>query len=1014
MSFSKGRVLAVSAFLLTSTAAVADDNVMVVFDGSNSMWGQIDGVAKIEIARDVMDNLLGDWAEDRNVGLMAYGHRTRGDCSDIEVLVQPGEAQRNDILTRIKSITPTGKTPLTDAVEQAATQLSYTDRPATVVLISDGLESCDRDPCALARALEQGGVGFTAHVVGFGLGNEEDTASLSCIAEETGGQYIQASNADELGAALSAVATAVADPEPETPEVTVDGPGTATGGAAIRVTWTPTVKPGDRLTVVPVGSDPGTLTQYAIAGDADEVFLKVPGDEGLYEVRYVSVDTGDTLGFEPLEVSKPQVDITAPGQALAGAQVKVAWTPTINSADRLSIVPAGSAPGTLGTYQIAGDETEMLLPIGGEPGLYEVRYILSVDQRTVASHPIEAILPEVTLQAPDQVLTGEQFAFSWAGTVNSGDYLTLVPASAEDETLAGYVVAGDKSDATLTAPSETGIYELRYVLREGKRVLARETIEVTLPEATVSGPETAFTGERFKVSWTGTVNDNDFVTIVPVGAEPGTYLSYVRVRDDSEGFLVAPADTGLYELRYVLSTGKKVLATAAIEVTAPDVTVAGPETVVTGASFQVSWSRSVNKNDYVTIVPVGAEANAYTSYVRVKDNNEGSIVAPAEPGLYELRYVLEAGKKVMATAAIEVTDPEVTLSGPETVFIGAPFRVSWTGNVHKQDYVTIVPVGADSKTYNSYVRVKEDSAGSIVAPAEPGLYEIRYMLDNGKKVLASAPIEVTVPTVTVSAPESVSTGASFKVNWTGNVHPNDYVTIVPAGSEEKAYADYKRVREKTEDMLTAPAEAGLYEVRYVLDNGKKVMAKTMVEVAVPEVELEAPSEIRAGDVLQFTWSGAVNAADYITLVPMGTPDDKSGDYIRVRENATDKLKAPATTGLYELRYVLNAGKRVMARVPVEVLAEDAALNTGAALSAPETGAPGSTIEVTWKVDNDSADQRISLARGNQAIFTWIEAVKIKDATSVQITLPKETGVYELRFLDVANQAVLARKVIKVE
>ncbi len=69
--------------------AQSNDNVMIVFDGSNSMWGQIDGVAKIEIARSVMENLLGGWTDERSVGLMAYGHRQRGDCSDIETLITP-------------------------------------------------------------------------------------------------------------------------------------------------------------------------------------------------------------------------------------------------------------------------------------------------------------------------------------------------------------------------------------------------------------------------------------------------------------------------------------------------------------------------------------------------------------------------------------------------------------------------------------------------------------------------------------------------------------------------------------------------------------------------------------------------------------------------------------------------------------------------------------------------------------------------------------------------------------
>ncbi|MGK7654158.1 vWA domain-containing protein [Roseovarius sp. B08] len=111
MTFSTARALALTTTLLAAPAALANDNVMVVFDGSNSMWGQIDGTAKIEIARDVIDNLLGDWTDDRSVGLMAYGHRSRGDCTDIEVIVEPGAAQRSEILDRIKSITPTGKTP---------------------------------------------------------------------------------------------------------------------------------------------------------------------------------------------------------------------------------------------------------------------------------------------------------------------------------------------------------------------------------------------------------------------------------------------------------------------------------------------------------------------------------------------------------------------------------------------------------------------------------------------------------------------------------------------------------------------------------------------------------------------------------------------------------------------------------------------------------------------------------------------------------------------------------------
>ena len=58
-------------------------NTILVLDYSNSMWGQIDGVAKIEIARDIIERNLEDWNQSTRLGLVAYGHRRKSDCSDI-------------------------------------------------------------------------------------------------------------------------------------------------------------------------------------------------------------------------------------------------------------------------------------------------------------------------------------------------------------------------------------------------------------------------------------------------------------------------------------------------------------------------------------------------------------------------------------------------------------------------------------------------------------------------------------------------------------------------------------------------------------------------------------------------------------------------------------------------------------------------------------------------------------------------------------------------------------------
>ena len=836
-----------AAALVVGTPTFADENVMIVFDGSNSMWGQIDGTSKIEIARDVMDNLLGDWVDDRSVGLMAYGHRRRGDCGDIEVLVAPGQAARATILERINGVTPTGKTPLSDAVEQAATALSYTDQPATVVLISDGLESCERDPCALAEALETAGVGFTAHVVGFGLGSDEDTSSLACIAENTGGQYITATNADELGAALSAVGTAVAEtvpepepePEPVAPSVIVQAPDTAVGGSNINVTWAPTVAERDYIVIVPVGTDAKERgANYVRVGDASGVSLAVPGDEGLYEVRYYASEARETLGHDTLEITKPEVVLSAPEMVDTGAQFKLSWTPTINPRDRVTIVPMGADAGTYGNYVRIGDNTESTLNAPADPGLYELRYVLDVDGKTVGAQQIEVSDPTVTLQAPSSTLTGADF----------------------------------------------------------------------------------------DVSWVGTVNEKDYITIVPMGADEGQVENYIVVRDDNQQSLKAPADTGMYEVRYVLREGGKTLASVTIEVTEPEVTIAGPATVSTGAKFDVSWTGTVNERDYVTIVPAGSDDGVYGNYIVVRDDLTGALTAQADPGLYELRYILREGAKTLATASIEITEPEVTVSAPETVLAGSKFEVSWTGTVSPQDYVNIVPMGTEEGKFGNYQSVRDDSRKDLQAPAEPGLYEVRYVLREGSKTLATATVEITEPEVTVSA----------------------------------------------------------------------------------------VTEVRAGTKLRVAWTGAVFSGDYINFVPAGSPDDTFGEYSQVRDKSELDLNVPEETGLYEVRYLLREGRRVMARQTVEVLPADAALNTGASIEAPDTAAPGATIQVGWSTDSDSADQRITLARGEQAIFTWISAQKITGVPPVDITVPDEPGVYELRLLDLTNKAVLSRKVIQVQ
>jgi Ca-activated chloride channel family protein len=201
-----------AAVLLLAVPALGADRTIIILDASGSMWGKIDGKPKLEIARQSLRTVLQSLPADREVGFMAYGHREKGSCEDIELIVPPAAGTAGAITAAADSMKFLGKTPLTAAVRKAAEALKYTEDKATVVLITDGLETCNADPCALGKELKASGVNFTAHVVGFGLTADEGR-QVACLAENTGGRYIQATDAKGLESALKQ--TVVEKPAPQ-------------------------------------------------------------------------------------------------------------------------------------------------------------------------------------------------------------------------------------------------------------------------------------------------------------------------------------------------------------------------------------------------------------------------------------------------------------------------------------------------------------------------------------------------------------------------------------------------------------------------------------------------------------------------------------------------------------------------------------------------------------------------------------------------------------------------------
>lgn len=221
----------ISLLLLNVSSVSAEQSVLYyILDGSGSMWGRVEGEMKIQAAKRVMSELIDQTPDNIHGGLMVYGHRRKGDCADIEEILPIGAVDKAAAKARVQRISPRGMTPISDSIIRASNKLKGLEYQATIVLVSDGIETCDKDPCKVVKSLKESGAKFVMHVVGFGVKDAADQ-QLACIAKEGGGEYFNTKNAADLLDSLNKIKQsvvekkvikikAVATPIPATPEPT--------------------------------------------------------------------------------------------------------------------------------------------------------------------------------------------------------------------------------------------------------------------------------------------------------------------------------------------------------------------------------------------------------------------------------------------------------------------------------------------------------------------------------------------------------------------------------------------------------------------------------------------------------------------------------------------------------------------------------------------------------------------------------------------------------------------------
>ena len=177
--------------------------ILFVLDGSQSMYGRWQSDIKMNIAQNLLSNLLDSLKDVDNIqlALRVYGHQKTyppQDCNDTRLVVPFANDNALRIKNQLRYIKPKGTTPIAFALEQSAGDFPACDNCRnTIILITDGLEECGGDPCAVSADLQKKGIALKPFVIGIGRDFRE---AFDCV-----GTYYDASSEAQFSKALDLV-----------------------------------------------------------------------------------------------------------------------------------------------------------------------------------------------------------------------------------------------------------------------------------------------------------------------------------------------------------------------------------------------------------------------------------------------------------------------------------------------------------------------------------------------------------------------------------------------------------------------------------------------------------------------------------------------------------------------------------------------------------------------------------------------------------------------------------------
>jgi Ca-activated chloride channel family protein len=659
------QIAVATSVVLASIAPAFAAQVIVIIDGSGSSAGQIGGVAKIDIARGALRSILANSPSDLSIGLVAYGHRQREACNDIEVLAPPGPpAAFLDAAARVRSI---GRSPIADATVAAANAL--TEDEATIILITDNSDNCSPNPCATIAALKDRMPGLVISVVGIAIPQDE-VAEISCFADLTGGVYLRADNAANFEANLAEAMTVAwaerGPPPPPMPTASIAFPTDVVEGQPFTVEFQGPAGPGDQIRLAWAGTPLTEFIGAALIGpDGGPVQLTAPHVRGAYELRYWYAERSTVLARIPLRLQPITPSLSAPAAAQQGADLLVGWLADAHGGETIAIVPLPPLDAPTVVVPVIRSEPTVRVTAPGVPGDYEIRLVggpaAAGDPPVLARAPISISAASISFSIDEPIVAGRTFLVAWTGPGGGRDEIRLAtPDMPARASLSAVPPTGDT--VRLKAPA-TGQYVLRYWSAATQSVLAEQRVDIGAATASIDAPAEVAGGTTFEVSWTGDADVGDRIAIVRPGNGGDEVIYSVRASlFGRPNLLDAPVTAGNYDIVYYAGVDGLALSRQSIRVSAAEATLRAPTTIAVGESIAVEWTGPEGRFDEIRLVN-SADPTAILSAIRPIER-PATLPSPAEPGLYLIQYWAGTAAVALATIELIVTCPDCAPAAP--------------------------------------------------------------------------------------------------------------------------------------------------------------------------------------------------------------------------------------------------------------------------------------------------------------------------------------------------------------